>query len=123
MINTADLQSEISLLESLILTKKRQLTRLHALEHGFQWEELSDRILVLHDPKERNGWKSCTYLGFRTKSEAEKCLSHIRKYKLAVSVEGPRQAECIVGYKWELKCADLVQAAINNLAQRQPTAA
>jgi hypothetical protein len=115
MINTADLRAEIGLLESLILIKKRQLSRLHASEHGFQWEELSDRILVLHDPTDRNGWKSCTYLGFRTKAEAERCLSHILKHKFAASVEGPRQAKRIVGYKWELKCTDLMQSAISTL--------
>ncbi len=122
MLTTEDIKAEITLIESLLLTKKRQLTRLHAIEHGFQWQEVSDRILILRDPQERYGWKSCTYLGFTTKKEAEDCLSYVRKNKLAASVEGPRQAERIVGFKWELKCCDLTRETVERCHKKQTEA-
>jgi hypothetical protein len=116
------LNDEIVILETRLAHKRRLKAQLQAETQGFIWEEISDRILLLHDPQRRNGWSYLTYLGFRTKADAEKCLSFLLKSQAAAAVEGPRAAERVAVGKWELKILDLNPEALAAIARKQAQA-
>jgi hypothetical protein len=116
------LAAEIETLETKLQHKRRQLAQKRAESQGFKWQEISDRILLLRDPERRNGWSYLTYVGFRTKAEAEKCLSYLVKAQAAGVIEGPRPTERVETGKWELKIRDLNPAALDAMIRKQAEA-
>lgn len=122
MRDTAQLATDIATTEKLLNQLRQQLAQAQAETQGLIWEEISDRILILNDPQRRNGWSDLTYLGFRTKAAAEKCLKALVKTQAATAIEGARPAKRVKAYKWELKIHDLHPQALEAIVRKQAAA-
>ena len=67
---------------------------------GFEWEQLSPRVGVMTDCKQRNGWFQLVYLGFTNQALANKFIRWLAKTAPAKRVElrsGSRFAGIVTG--------------------------
>ncbi len=108
------LRSNIAYLKDQLAVQEGNLLTLASEEQGFDWEPLSDRFGILHDPQQRNGWSQVGYLGFATKREAQKCL---RALKRQASANPPelRKARRLTTCKWEIKAVGIDSEVLHDL--------
>jgi len=119
MISSVELlRSDIESLERLLAERKQQLVAVSSLEHGFEWELLSERVALLRDPEQRFGWVVVGYLGFSTKRDAEVCVQEMRRQALGASFE-IRRSQRLMACKWEIKAIEVQPDVLRHLAMKQ----
>ena len=115
------LRSDIASLKEDLATQKAALRALASEEQGFIWEPLSDRIGILYDPEQRNGWQQMGYLGFSTKRKAQDCAKALNRQGLTDQLD-IRQARRLTSCKWEIKATNINPAVLHRLAASEQAA-
>lgn len=118
----ASLRSNIAFLQAQLAVQKAELMTLASQEQGFEWESLSDRLGILHDPQQRNGWSQVGYLGFATKQKAQQCIQALQRQGLVHRSE-LRKARRLTTCKWELKAIGINPEVLHHLALSDSQAA
>jgi hypothetical protein len=122
MNNSKDfLRSDIASLQDQLALRKQQLLTLASEEQGFVWQQISDRLALLQDPQQRNGWSHTAYLGFATKRQAEQCAKALKRKALASQMV-IRKARRLPNCKWEIKAIALEPEVLYHLAGTQTAA-
>jgi len=116
------LRSDIADLKEQLAACKSELINLSSQEQGFDWQPLSDRLGILYDPQQRNGWRQVGYLGFSTQRKAQQCARALKRQGLAGAME-LRKARRLTTCKWELKAVDIDPDVLRHLALNASQAA
>ena len=115
------LRSDIASLQEDLAVQKAALRALASEEQGFVWEPLSDRLGILYDPSQRNGWSQVGYLGFATKRKAQDCAKALNRQGLTSKLE-IRKARRLTSCKWEIKAIDISPGVLHHLANNEQAA-
>jgi hypothetical protein len=83
----------------------------------FEWEQLSPRVGVMTDRKQRNGWFQLVYLGFTNQALANKFVRWLAKTSPAKRVE-LRAGKRLAGMRWELKIDGLDPVILHRCYQK-----
>ncbi len=101
------LQTEVvRSLQQLLAQEKQRLAVQRSEDFGFEWEEFSPSIAVLHDPLQRNGWSHTGYLGFPTKRAAMSQLRELQRRSPQTQYH-LRKARRLTAHRWEIKATDI----------------
>ena len=114
------LRSDITSLKQQLAIRKQQLITLASEEQGFEWEPLTERFGILHDPDQRHSWQRIGYLGFSTKRKAEQCARTLRKQNQTAELE-IRKARRLTTCTWEIKAVDIDPDVLRSLAKNKET--
>lgn len=100
------LRSDIAVLRHQLTERHQRLLAIIAKEHGLEWEQLTDRLAILHNPQQRSGWSQMGYIGFMTQCDAEKCAQILRTKGLLKGMK-IRKAKRLKACNWEIKAMDI----------------
>jgi len=109
------LRSDIAMLRHQLIERYQRLLAVIASENGLEWEQLTDRLAILHNPQQRDGWSKMGYIGFTTKHDAEKCAQVLRTKGLLRGME-IREAKRLKACRWEIKAMDIAPEVMRCLS-------
>lgn len=109
------LRSDIAVLRHQLTERHQRLLSVIAKEHGLEWEQLTNRLAILHNPQQRSGWSQMGYIGFMTKRDAEKCAQALYAQDLLTGLE-IRKAKRLKACRWEIKAMDIDPEVLRRLS-------